>query len=145
METITTTVNPNSAAVEDTATAAGPEPERSGNGMEKAADAQAEKESTEAAIQRVKFAPLKEEAVAAPLGNIDYLKDVNLEASVELGNSNLTVEKILNLGVGSVVELAQTVGEPVRLVINHNLYALGEVVVIGDKFGIRITKLVHSV
>jgi flagellar motor switch protein FliN/FliY len=98
----------------------------------------------EASIQRVKYPPLKETSTYAPMGNIDYIKDVNLEASVELGNTNLTVEKILNLGVGAVVELAQTVGEPVRLVINHNLYALGEVVVIGDKFGIRITKLVRN-
>jgi flagellar motor switch protein FliN/FliY len=103
-----------------------------------------EKENPEESIQRVKYPPLTETAVSPTLSNIDYLKDVNLEASVELGSANLTVEKVLNLGVGAVVELLQNVGDPVKLVINHNLYALGEVVVIGDKFGVRITKLVRS-
>jgi flagellar motor switch protein FliN/FliY len=102
------------------------------------------KENPEEAIQRVKYPALVENTASPALGNIDYLKDVNLEASVELGSANLTVEKVLNLGVGAVVELSQNVGDPVRLVINHNLYALGEVVVIGDKFGVRITKLVHA-
>lgn len=103
------------------------------------------KENPEDSIQRVKYPPLTENPESPTLSNIDYLKDVNLEASVELGSANLTVEKVLNLGVGAVVELSQNVGDPVRLVINHNLYALGEVVVIGDKFGVRITKLVRAV
>jgi flagellar motor switch protein FliN len=99
---------------------------------------------SEGSVQRVKYSELQDESTHTPLGNIDYIKDVNLEASVELGDAQLSVEKILQLSVGSVVELMQTVGDPVRLLINHNTYALGEVVVIGDKFGIRITKLVRT-
>jgi flagellar motor switch protein FliN len=106
--------------------------------------APAAKDAAEESIQRVSYPPLTENAVSPALSNIDYLKDVHLEASVELGTVSLTVEKVLNLGIGAVVELAQNVGDPVRLVINHNLYALGEVVVIGDKFGVRITKLVRA-
>jgi flagellar motor switch protein FliN len=95
-------------------------------------------------VQRVQYAPVQEGPVGQPLGNIEYLKDVNLEAGVELGNTTLSVEQILKLGVGSIVELNQTVGEPVRLLINNNVYALGEVVVIGDKFGVRIGRLMHA-
>jgi flagellar motor switch protein FliN/FliY len=95
-------------------------------------------------IQRVSYPPLLEEAATKPLGNIDYLKDVHLEAGVELGQTAMSVEQILKLGAGSIVELNQTVGEPVRLMINHHAYALGEVVVIGDKFGVRIGKLLHA-
>lgn len=95
-------------------------------------------------VQRVKYAPLQPGAVEAPLHNIDYLKDINLEAGVELGNTSMSVEQILSLGVGSIIELNQTVGEPVRLLINSHVYAQGEVVVIGDKFGIRISKIAQA-
>jgi len=113
-----------------------------GSDFSGAAEAPAANEGEE--IQRVQYAPIQESAVERPLGNIDYLKDVNLEAGVELGTTTLSVEAILSLGVGSIVELNQTVGEPVRLMINNNVYALGEVVVIGDKFGVRIGKLMHT-
>jgi flagellar motor switch protein FliN len=95
-------------------------------------------------IRRVQYPPVEEGPVGQPLGNLDYLRDVNLEAGVELGNTTMSVEQILKLGVGSIVELNQTVGEPVRLLNNNNLDAQGEVVVIGDKFGVRIAKLMHS-
>ena len=94
-------------------------------------------------IQRAQYMPLSESPAGNPLGNIDYLKDVNLEAAVELGNTHLSLERILGLGVGSILELNQSVGEPVRLLINNNIYAWGEVVVIGDRFGIRISKISH--
>jgi flagellar motor switch protein FliN/FliY len=125
-------------------TAAAPAPEATAREALRESPAAAAKDVAEESIQRVSYPPLTENAVSPTLSNIDYLKDVHLEASVELGTVSLTVEKVLNLGVGAVVELAQNVGDPVRLVINHNLYALGEVVVIGDKFGVRITKLVRA-
>ncbi|MEW6517323.1 MAG: FliM/FliN family flagellar motor switch protein [candidate division FCPU426 bacterium] len=95
-------------------------------------------------VQRAKFTPLASEPGEEALGKIDYLRDVDLEASVELGNAVLTVDNILHLQTGSLVELQQTVGDPVRLLINGNPYALGEVVVIGDKFGVRLTKLLQA-
>lgn len=98
----------------------------------------------EESVQRAKFTPLVAEPGAEPLGKIEYLRDVDLEASVELGNAVMTVENILSLQTGSLVELKQTVGDPVRLLINGNPYALGEVVVIGEKFGVRLTKLLQA-
>lgn len=95
-------------------------------------------------VQRAKFTPLVAEPGAEPLGKIEYLRDVDLEASVELGNAVMTVENILSLQTGSLVELKQTVGDPVRLLINGNPYALGEVVVIGEKFGVRLIKLLQA-
>jgi flagellar motor switch protein FliN len=95
-------------------------------------------------VQRVKYSPLQAGTVEAPLHNIDYLKDINLEAGVELGNTTMSVEQILGLGVGSIVELNQTVGDPVRLLISNHVYAQGEVVVIGDKFGIRISRVTQA-
>ncbi|MCD4813481.1 FliM/FliN family flagellar motor switch protein [bacterium] len=94
-------------------------------------------------VHRAKFPQLEDTITTKALGKIEYLKDVDLDASVELGNTVLTVEKILNLNVGSIIELNQTIGDQVRLLINGNPYACGEVVVIGDKFGVRITKLLH--
>jgi len=95
-------------------------------------------------VQRAKFPQLQEEITQQALGKLEYLKDVDLEASVELGNTVLTVEKIIALNVGSIIELNQSVGDQVRLLINGNPYAYGEVVVIGDKFGVRITKIIHE-
>lgn len=98
----------------------------------------------DAEIQRAKFPPLQARNSEPAAGKISYLKDVDLEASVELGNTTMNVEKILALGVGSIVELNQTVGEQVRFMINGNAYAMGEVVVIGEKFGIRVSQILHG-
>jgi|GEM_PF-2230883 len=95
-------------------------------------------------VQRAKFPPLKPEPVHPALEKIDYLRDVNLEASVELGSTVMTVEKILGLDLGSVIELSQSVTDPVKVLINGNPYAYGEVVVIGEKFGVRITKIINE-
>jgi flagellar motor switch protein FliN/FliY len=95
-------------------------------------------------IQRATLAPLKPEPQESENEKIDYIKDVDLEASVELGDTVMTVEAILALGVGSIVELKQTVGEEVTLLINGHPYARGEVVVINEKFGIRITRLLRE-
>lgn len=96
-------------------------------------------------VQRVKFPELQEPTSPRQvLDKIDYLRDVDLEVSVELGNAILSINNILGLDVGSVIELNQTVGEEVRILINGNAYALGEVVVIGEKFGVRILKIIHE-
>ncbi len=96
-------------------------------------------------VQRVKF-PAVQAGLSdgQALEKIDYLRDVDLEVGVELGNTILSINKILSLDVGSVVELNQTVGEEVRILINGNPYALGEVVVIGEKFGVRLTRIIHE-
>jgi len=77
--------------------------------------------------------------------NLDLLLDVNLKISVELGRSQLKFRDVLNLSNGSVVELARQTSEPVDILVNGALLAVGEVVVIDDHFAVRITKLLNRV
>jgi flagellar motor switch protein FliN/FliY len=74
--------------------------------------------------------------------NIDMLMDVNLQFTVELGRTQMPVRQILELQNGSVVELDRIAGEAVDVFINEHLMARGEVVVVDDKFGVRITELI---
>lgn len=74
--------------------------------------------------------------------NIDMLMDLELPVIIELGRSSMFIRDILELGPGSIVELNKLSGEPVDLYVNDKKFALGEVVVIDENFGIRITDLV---
>lgn len=85
--------------------------------------------------------PMMEAAAAAPQP-IDMLMDVSMRVSVELGRSSLTVEEVLELGPGSVVELNKLAGEPVDILVNDRLIARGEVVVVDENFGVRITEII---
>ena len=73
---------------------------------------------------------------------IDLLLDVPLELSVELGRTRMSIQELLSLGPGSVIELDKVAGEPLDILINDRLVARGEAVVVNDKFGIRITDIV---
>jgi len=73
--------------------------------------------------------------------NVDMLMDVDLEIVVELDRKNMLVSELLKLGKGSIIELEKSAGEPLDILINGRKFAEGEVVVIDDKFGIRITQL----
>lgn len=81
------------------------------------------------------------EQVKNPMERIAKIMDVTLNASVELGRSKLTIEQAINTDIGSIIELDKIAGEPVDLFVNDNLFGRGEVVVIGEKYGIRITEL----
>jgi flagellar motor switch protein FliN/FliY len=74
--------------------------------------------------------------------NIDLLMDVNLPVSIELGRTRMTISDILELGCGSIVELDKLAGEPVDILVNNKMLAKGEVVVLDENFGVRITSLV---
>jgi len=74
--------------------------------------------------------------------NIDMLLDVTLPISIELGRTSMPIQDILNLGPGSVVELNRLAGEPVDLLVNDKLIAKGEVVVVDENFGVRVTSMV---
>jgi len=74
--------------------------------------------------------------------NIDLLMDVELPVSIELGKTKMDISDILALGPGSVVELEKLVGEPVDLLVNNKCVARGEVVVVEENFGLRITSLI---
>jgi flagellar motor switch protein FliN/FliY len=76
--------------------------------------------------------------------NIEPLLDVVLQVRVELGSTEMTVEEVLALTIGSVVELDRLAGEPVDVVVNNRLLARGEVVVVEENFGVRLTEIVSS-
>ncbi|MCL5961051.1 MAG: flagellar motor switch protein FliN [Chloroflexi bacterium] len=73
---------------------------------------------------------------------IDLLLDVMLNVNVELGRSSMLVKDILALGPGSVIELEKLAGEPVDVFINDTMIARGEVVVVDEKFGVRVTEII---
>jgi flagellar motor switch protein FliN/FliY len=73
---------------------------------------------------------------------LDMLLDVPLEVNVELGRTRMTIQDLLQLGPGSVIELDKVAGDALDILINGRLVARGEAVVVNDKFGIRITDIV---
>jgi flagellar motor switch protein FliN len=79
---------------------------------------------------------------APPTRRLELLLDVPLELSVELGRTRMSIQELLALGPGSVIELDKVAGEPLDILINDRLVARGEAVVVNDKFGIRITDIV---
>ncbi|MDR3012483.1 MAG: flagellar motor switch protein FliN [Chitinispirillales bacterium] len=79
-----------------------------------------------------------------PKDNIDLLLDIELDINIELGKSELTIKKILELAPGSIVELDKMAGEPVDLIVNNKVVAKGEVVVVDENFGIRVVSLVSA-
>ena len=76
--------------------------------------------------------------------NIDLLMDVSMRVTVELGRTRMQLSQILELQHGSVVELDRLAGDPVDVFVNDCMVARGEVVVVDDKFGVRITEMVSS-
>jgi len=74
--------------------------------------------------------------------NLDLILDIPLTVTVELGRSKMLINDLLQLGQGSVIELTKLVGEPLEVLVNNKLVARGEVVVVNDKFGIRLTDIV---
>jgi flagellar motor switch protein FliN/FliY len=97
------------------------------------------------AVHPVQFMPLSPESSASDHAHgIELLMDVSLEVSVELGRSHMSIGEILALRTGSVIELDKLAGEPVDVSVNGTLIARGEVVVVDEKFGVRITEVVSK-
>jgi flagellar motor switch protein FliN len=76
------------------------------------------------------------------LPNLQFILDIPLQVTVELGRKRLLVHDLLQLSQGSVIELTKQIGEPFEVLINQKLIARGEIVVINDKFGVRITDII---
>ncbi|RPJ54943.1 MAG: flagellar motor switch protein FliN [Dehalococcoidia bacterium] len=89
-------------------------------------------------------APAAKSKIKAPKENIDMLLDVEMDISIELGKTDLSIKRILELGPGAIVELDRMAGEPVDLLVNNKVVAKGEVVVVDESFGIRIVSLVST-
>ena len=76
--------------------------------------------------------------------NLDLILDVPVKLAVELGSCQMPMREVLELAVGSVVQLDKVADEPVQLSVNRKLVARGEVVVVDNRFGIKITELIGS-
>ena len=85
--------------------------------------------------------PVRSQAARSSASGIEVLMDVNLPVSIELGRTQLSIAEILELGKGSIVELDKLAGEPVDILVNNITLAKGEVVVLDEHFGVRITSL----
>jgi flagellar motor switch protein FliN/FliY len=77
--------------------------------------------------------------------NINFILDIPLQLSVELGRTRMIINDLLQLGQGSVVELEKLAGEPLDILVNNKLVARGEVVVVNEKFGIRLTDIISPI
>ena len=95
-------------------------------------------------VKKVEFQELEEEPSTVSSNRLDALLDIPLDISVELGRTSMTLKQVLDLGSGSLVELDKLTGEPVDILVNGKVIAEGEVVVIGENFGIRITKILSK-
>jgi len=96
-------------------------------------------------VHAAAFEPLAPQNSVPPIKNIDLILDVPLDISVVLGRTKKSIQDILNLGTGSLIELDKLAEEPVEILVNGKQIALGEVVVVDENFGIRITNIVSSV
>ena len=86
-------------------------------------------------------APQVEESEQDEQYDIELILDIPLDVSVELGRVKMLVNDLLQLGQGSIIELNNAVGDPLEIYINNKLIARGEVVVVDEKFGIRVTDI----
>ncbi len=77
--------------------------------------------------------------------NLDFILDIPLELSVELGKTKMLVNDLLQLGQGSIIELNKLAGESLEVYINQKLIARGEVVVVNEKFGVRLTDVITPI
>lgn len=93
-------------------------------------------------VQPVQFSNLDDSAPHLPgSNNLDLLLDIPLQVTVELGRTKKMVKEILEVSPGSIIELDKLAGEPVDILVNNKLIAVGEVVVIDDNFGVRVTDI----
>jgi flagellar motor switch protein FliN/FliY len=92
--------------------------------------------------EQAQFPKLEKGRGQKSIKDLDFLLDIPLEISVELGRTKILVNDLLQLGQGSVIELSKLAGEPLEILINQKLIARGEAVVVNEKFGVRITDII---
>lgn len=126
---MTTTLDPeNSATVDDWSAALA---------EQAAADAPAT-----ATVEKAAFRDFTANGSSVQKNDIDFILDIPVQLTVELGRTKIAIKNLLQLAQGSVVELDGLAGEPMDVLVNGCLIAQGEVVVVNDKFGIRLTDIV---
>ena len=77
----------------------------------------------------------------SPTLDMDFILDIPLQLTVEVGRTKLLIQELLQLGQGSVIELDKLMGEPFEVMVNEKLVARGEIVVVNDRFGVRLTDI----
>jgi flagellar motor switch protein FliN len=95
-------------------------------------------------VQSVQFPSLQAQGFGQEPGNIGLIMDVYMEMTVELGRTKKLIRDILAMGEGTIIELEKLAGEPVDILVNHKPIAKGEVVVIDENFGVRVTEIVST-
>ncbi len=118
-----------SAAVSNTGKAS-PAPDAEGSGSRAAAE------------RSYAFSDLAGSQPGTGSGSLDFILDIPLEITVELGRNRMLINDLLKLGQGSVIELVKLAGETLEVMANQKLIARGEVVVVNDKYGIRLTEII---
>ena len=93
-------------------------------------------------VQEHEFDTLKDESSEQVKRDLDFLLDIPVEVSVQLGTTKMMIKEILQLGQGSVIELEKLAGEPMEILANNRTVARGEVVVVNEKFGVRLTDII---
>jgi len=99
---------------------------------------------TEQEVQKPDFEDLKDDSDKTVSREIDFLLDIPVEITVQLGITRMLIKELLQIGQGSVVELEKIAGEPMEILANNRLIARGEVVVVNDKFGVRLTDIISQ-
>jgi flagellar motor switch protein FliN/FliY len=88
--------------------------------------------------------PEQDEAEAGAQKGLEFILDISLTISARLGSTKMMIRDLLQLGHGSIVELDKLAGEPLEILVNDKLIARGEVVVVNEKFGVRLTEVVSA-
>jgi len=123
-----------------------PEPEQQEEAQQEEQEEQQQEEEEQKKEQKVSAHPADLEDVEDEASDshvsLDLILDISMPVTVELGRSQMTVQELLRLGVGSVVELDKMAGEPADLYVRDVRFARGEVVVVDNNFGLRITEII---
>ena len=106
---------------------------------------QAESEANDAQVESAPLQNLQDENTGeSTQANLENILDIPVTLSVRIGQSKITIKNLLQLNQGSVVELERLAGEPLDVLVNNTLVAHGEVVVVNEKYGIRLTDIVSA-
>jgi flagellar motor switch protein FliN/FliY len=93
-------------------------------------------------VTAASFEEIQKNETPKPSLDLDFILDIPLSLTVELGRNRMLISELLQLGQGSVVELTKLAGEPMDVYVNQRLLARGEVVVVNEKFGVRLTDII---
>jgi len=130
--------DPNEAMADEWSEALGEQAEQEGSGSE------AEQAVVESNAESAQFQQLQDDRSAGgdTEVSLDGILDIPVTISMEIGRTNINIRNLLQLNQGSVVELDRLAGEPMDVLVNGTLIAQGEVVVVNEKFGIRLTDVI---